>query len=258
MALGISTACFYPAPTEEALRMVAQTGAKVTEVFFNAPSELESGFLKELSRIKDDNGIRIRSVHPFTSFAEGYILFSQCERRFRDYREFYKRYYDAAAFLGADVVVLHGAKLPFTCAEQMYTGRLEMLMDDAAEFGVRLAQENVVNHNGQTPQLMSGLRDALGDKFRMVLDIKQAVRAGCSPYDFTDILADNICHVHISDYNGVSDCVPPGEGRFDFKKFFDTMKEKGYRGDYVIELYRSGFRDIGQLESSFNTLRDFA
>ena len=105
---------------------------------------------------------------------------------------------------------------------------------------------------------MSGLRDALGDKFRMVLDIKQAVRAGCSPYDFTDILADNICHVHISDYNGVSDCVPPGEGRFDFKKFFDTMKEKGYRGDYVIELYRSGFRDIGQLESSFNALRDFA
>lgn len=34
MSVGISTACFYPAATEEALRCVAEAGAKVTEVFF--------------------------------------------------------------------------------------------------------------------------------------------------------------------------------------------------------------------------------
>lgn len=33
MSVGISTACFYPAATEEALRCVAEAGAKVTEVF---------------------------------------------------------------------------------------------------------------------------------------------------------------------------------------------------------------------------------
>lgn len=44
MSVGISTACFYPAATEEALRCVAEAGAKVTEVFFNSPSELERIF----------------------------------------------------------------------------------------------------------------------------------------------------------------------------------------------------------------------
>lgn len=71
MSVGISTACFYPAATEEALRCVAEAGAKVTEVFFNSPSELEPDFLRRISSIASDSGIRIRSIHPFTSFAEG-------------------------------------------------------------------------------------------------------------------------------------------------------------------------------------------
>ena len=60
MSVGISTACFYPAATEEALRCVAEAGAKVTEVFFNSPSELEPDFLRRISSIASDNGIRIR------------------------------------------------------------------------------------------------------------------------------------------------------------------------------------------------------
>ena len=48
MSVGISTACFYPAATEEALRCVAEAGAKVTEVFFNSPSELEPDFLRHI------------------------------------------------------------------------------------------------------------------------------------------------------------------------------------------------------------------
>ena len=107
MSVGISTACFYPAATEEALHCVAEAGAKVTEVFFNSPSELEPDFLRRISSIASDSGIRIRSIHPFTSFAEGYILFSQYERRFDDYREFYKKYYAAASVIGAKIVVLH-------------------------------------------------------------------------------------------------------------------------------------------------------
>ncbi|MBQ2775403.1 MAG: sugar phosphate isomerase/epimerase [Clostridia bacterium] len=257
MALGISTACFYPVPTEEALLEVAKTGAKVTEVFFNSPSELEQSFLKELFKIKEENGIRVKSLHPFSSFAEGYKLFSHYERRFRDYREFYKRYYEAAAYLGADVVVLHGAKLPFEFTD-MYIQRFGIMVEDAEQFGVKLAQENVVHYYGQNPEMMDAIRGALGEKFHMVFDIKQSVRAGCSLYDFIDEFAKNICHIHISDYRSDHDCIPPGEGEFDFKKFFETMREKGYNGDYTIELYRSGFKDIDQLIKSFDSIKDFA
>lgn len=61
MSVGISTACFYPAATEEALHCVAEAGTKVTEVFFNSPSELEPDFLRRISSIASDSGIRIRS-----------------------------------------------------------------------------------------------------------------------------------------------------------------------------------------------------
>lgn len=55
MSVGISTACFYPAATEEALRCVAEAGAKVTEVFFNSPSELEPDFLRRICARRENS-----------------------------------------------------------------------------------------------------------------------------------------------------------------------------------------------------------
>lgn len=254
MSVGISTACFYPAPTEEALMSVAAAGAKVTEIFFNAPSELEPGFLRRLSSVASDNGVSVRSIHPFTSFAEGYILFSRCERRFRDYREFYKRYYEAAAFLGAKIVVLHGSKLPLNISAEEYADRLRLLVHDAAQRGIILAQENVVHYNGQSPELMRELKARLGDDFHMVLDIKQSRRAGADPIDFYREFSGDICHIHLSDHNRERDCIPPFEGEFDFRKLFGLMRSSGYGGDCVIELYRSGFETPKQLSRSLAKL----
>ena len=254
MSVGISTACFYPAATEEALHCVAEAGAKVTEVFFNSPSELEPDFLRRISSIASDSGIRIRSIHPFTSFAEGYILFSQYERRFDDYREFYKKYYAAASAIGAKIVVLHGAKLPVNISTDEYAERLSLLVRDAQEQGIILAQENVVHHNGQTPELMNELKARLGANFHMVLDIKQAYLAGVDPIEFFGEFSDNICHIHLSDHDENHKCMTPFDGKFDFAALFSLMKETGYSGDCVIELYRSGFERIDQLTDSMRRL----
>ena len=239
MSVGISTACFYPAATEEALRCVAEAGAKVTEVFFNSPSELEPDFLRRISSIASDSGIRLRSIHPFTSFAEGYILFSQYERRFDDYREFYKKYYAAAS---ANI------------STDEYAERLSLLVRDAQEQGIILAQENVVHHNGQTPELMNELKARLGANFHMVLDIKQAYLAGVDPIEFFREFSDNICHIHLSDHDENHKCMPPFDGKFDFAALFSLMKENKYSGDCVIELYRSGFERIDQLTDSMHML----
>lgn len=254
MSVGISTACFYPAATEEALRCVAEAGAKVTEVFFNSPSELEPVFLRRLSSIASDNGIRIRSLHPFTSFAEGYILFSQYVRRFGDYREFYKKYYAAASAIGAKIVVLHGAKLPMNIGTDEYAERLRLLVSDAREQGIILAQENVVHHNGQTPEFMNELKSRLGSDFHMVLDIKQAYLAGIDSIEFFREFSDNICHIHLSDHDESRKCIPPFDGTFDFAALFSLLKNSGYSGDCVIELYRSGFERTEQLTDSMRRL----
>ena len=70
MQFGISSSCFYPLETERSLELVAQAGAKTSEVFFNAPSELSGPLLRELCDIRDRYGMAISAVHTFMSFAE--------------------------------------------------------------------------------------------------------------------------------------------------------------------------------------------
>ncbi len=258
MSVGISTSCFYPESTEASLKSVIEAGAKVTEIFFNAPSELEKPFLTRLSELAEDNGVKITSIHPFTSFAEGYILFSKYRRRFEDYRNFYKKYYAAAAALGAKTVVLHGALQPRIIEIEEYAERLGLLMDDARQFGVTLAQENVVHHVGQTPQEMGELRRLVGDGFHMVLDIKQSYLAGVDPLEFFKCFAPCICHLHLSDHDSEHKCLPPFDGTFDFAALFSLMRESGYYGDAVIELYRSGFEKNEQLTKAMHELQRLA
>lgn len=48
--------------------------------------------------------------------------------------------------------------------------------------------------------------------------------------------------MHISDYTDEKDCVLPGRGKFDFKKaFIAQLRETGYDGDLVIEVYSDSF-----------------
>ena len=67
MLPGISTACLYPELTEKALKQLAKRGVAAVEIFFNAPSELEESYIRELAQMARDGGIRIVSNHPWGS-----------------------------------------------------------------------------------------------------------------------------------------------------------------------------------------------
>src|SRR5699024_2335222 len=83
---------------------------RLFEVFLNTFSEFTLDYLRQLRNVADAYGAEIKSVHPFTSGYEGFLLFSEYERRFEDSLEFYKQYFDAANCLGASIVVLHGQR----------------------------------------------------------------------------------------------------------------------------------------------------
>ncbi len=212
MEIGASSACFYPMETEKAFLNIAKLGFGCSEIFFNSPSELDAPFLKELKAISDTYSTAVTSLHPYTSFAEGYILFSSYKRRFYDGIELYKRYFEAAAELGAKYIVLHGAKQikKEICAEE-YAERFAALNETAKGFGCSVAHENVVNFVGQTPEFMKQMKSHIGDDFKMVLDIKQARRTGIDPLAFIEEMGSSIVHVHLSDFNNSCDCVPPSE-----------------------------------------------
>lgn len=246
MKVGISSSCFYPLETERSLRRVAEAGAKTTEIFFNTPSELRGEKLRELLAIRDHYGMTVSSVHPFQSFAEGYWLFSEYRRRYTDALEMYAPLFEAAAALGAKFAVFHGAK-KLVIDDTEYAERFFHLNERAKQFGVIAAHENVVHYVGETPTFMVRLHELLGDDFHMVLDLKQARRAGESPFAFLSQLKRRIIHLHVSDGTDTQDCLPPGEGVFDFPKLKAALDDLGYDGVMMIELYRDNFRHDAQL-----------
>ena len=256
MNLGVSTSCLYPMPTENALETLGKAGIKTCEIFLNSISETTPDFIKKLNEIRAEYGMDIVSVHPFSSFSETFMLFGNYERRYFDAREFYKKCFEMTALAGAVISVIHGMKLPGQIDKEEYFSRFRWLVEAGREFGVTVCQENVYSHFSQSPDFLCEMRNALGDDFKMVFDVKQAVRSGFEPFAFAEEFKNSICHIHLSDHNAQSDCVAPSKGVFDFRKLFDIMESSGYKGSGVIELYRAGFADEGELTESLEYLQN--
>ena len=243
MALGISTACFYPEYTENALRFLGESGVKLVEIFFNAECELSSYFIGELNKIKNEYGMKICAVHPYSSAMEPYLLFSDYDRRFNDARKLYNRMFEAAAELGASFVTLHGDRPFGRLPVEGYCERYSYLFEDAEGFGVTLNQENVAGFRSAEADFLRDMAEILKDRVAFTLDIKQCIRAGYTPLEIIAAMGNGIKHVHISDHSAAGDCLLPGCGGFDFKNFFDFMAKNGYKGDYIVEVYNNAYSD---------------
>lgn len=251
MQIGASSACFYPLETEKAFLRLAKLGFTESEIFFNTASELEPSFIKELKAIRDAYAMNIISLHPYASFSEGYKFFSRYERRFFDGLENYKRYFEAAADLGAKYLVLHGSRGKTDIPKEEYAERFFKLNEEAKVFGCTVAHENVVDYSGATPEFMQFMKGQLGDSFKMVLDVKQARRAKVDPYEFIRIMGDDIVHVHLSDFSENCDCLPPSEkGLFDFERLFTELDKVGYNGKYIVELYSDNYNNETEILTS--------
>lgn len=253
---GVSSACFYPEETEKALITTGECGFHNAELFLNSHSELEDEYIDNIISIKEKYNLNIVSLHPFASFAESFYLFSNYERRYTDILPLYDKFFEVTARLGADFFVFHGAKIPGSISDDEYCKRFTHLIEMGKKYGVRVCQENVVHHRSESPEYLRMMKDKIGEDFNVVLDIKQAHRAGFTPYDFIDILGDSIVHIHISDRNGEKDCIPPLQGEFDFKKLFDKMNAIGYKGKYIIELYYWSYDDKDEIIRAYNELNN--
>lgn len=257
MSLGVSSSCYYPQNTEQALIALGQAGIKTTEIFFNSNFERTAPFVAELAKIQQYFGIDIVSLHPSLSFAEPYYFFSEYQRRFDEYREEFKLYYEAAATLGAKYLIMHGDRpcsLSKISAEE-YCRRFMLIAEDAQKQGVTLLQENVNKYRAASPMFIKKMRTLTDDNVNFCLDIKQAIRAGYTVNDIIDAMSGKICHVHISDHTAQRDCLLPKNGVFDFKEFFAKMKnEQNYNGNYMIEVYSNAYSSTKEIASSYEKL----
>lgn len=256
MKLGISNASLYPLETEQSLKLLGENGVKVTEIFFNSPSELQPQFIDELNHIRTHYGIEITSVHPCGSMGEPYFLFSGYERRYRDSFEYYKRYYHALRVLEGKTVVLHGDSLVGHVSMQEYCERLLEMNEEASKYGVCICHENVNRYRGATPENIKEIRRLTDDKIKFTLDIKQAVRDGCGVDAMYEAMRGNIINVHISDHTKEQDCLLPGKGEFDFESLFQKLSAHGYDGACLIEVYRNAYNEPDELFKAYEELKN--
>lgn len=252
MKTGISTGCLYPELTENSIKILTCMGFDRFEIFFNSFSELEPDYLDRLRYYLDSHSARVVSVHPFVSSFESFLLFSAYERRFIDGAAFYEMFYRAASRIGADKVVLHGLNTSYasSLSDKEYFRRYGIMQENALKYGVELLQENVNIFRSSRPEFISGMKEALPGKAAFVLDVKQALRAGVDPLSMADAMGDRLRHVHISDRNSEGMCVLPFAGNFDLNGFISGLAHRGYDGDLIIEVYRTGFDTLPQLMDS--------
>ena len=259
MEIGASTACFYPLETEKALKKLIGLGYKKAEIFFNTVSELETPFVSQMKKQADDGGMKILSVHPFSSNLENNCIFGEYQRRYDDFIGLYKRHCCAAAELGAKYLVIHGAyaMLKRPLPEEHYFERFASLIEIGKREGITICQENVVRFRSQSVDFLKRMKAYLGEDFNMVFDVKQAIRSGYDPLFVAEEMKDSIVHVHLSDNSPQADCMPPGTGEFDFKKLFSILDGTNYKGAYVIEIYSRGYdveKELSLSKSFFDNM----
>lgn len=256
MKAGISTACLYPMLLEDAFTALLQLEFHEFELFINTFSEMKPDFVRELRRKMEDTGSHIKSLHPFTSGYESFLLFSDYERRFLDGLEFYKRYFEVCNLLGADILVLHGKRniKRSPAADELFFKRYSRLYRVGQSFGVTVAQENVNQFLSNDADLILKMKQYCGKDCAFVLDIKQAVRGGKDPFEVCSAMGDKIVHVHMNDNKPSSDCLLPGSGTMDYPALMQMLKGFHFDGDLIIEVYRKNFNQVKELLSAKRTL----
>lgn len=250
MAIGASSSCFYPLETKDSLEKIGKLGIHTAEIFFNADSELEKGYLEELKSIMSFYDITVSSIHPFTSACESFFFFSRYKKRFYEMAEYYKKFYNAANKLGAKHLVIHGARFPCEVSDEEYFERFAYLIFDAKKSGVNVIQENVWSTCGGNPEFLRRMKAFLGDDFMFNFDIKQMKKCGFEMSDFLPCFSSSIMNIHVSDNREGETCLPPGEGTFDFEKLFNEMKKVNYQGNYIVELYSHNFKEAEDIKKS--------
>ncbi len=255
--IGISSACFYPNETIDSVKICTELGFSNVEIFMNSFSELEKPYLTRLKQLCTSNQVKVTSIHPFTSGYEYMLFFSAYEKRAADSCGMYRKYFSAAAELGADFVVFHGDSMraPFIGLER-YTEVYAMLAETAKSEGVTLAQENVSAAHSGSAEFIASLRKNLPD-ISFVLDIKQVLRAGQTPEAMIGAMGDRIKHIHINDwcFNGgegrEDSCRLPGAGELDLGGIVKMIEDTGYDGRYMIEVYRKNFTELSDITAAF-------
>jgi sugar phosphate isomerase/epimerase len=254
MKLGLSSLLFVRGKLEEALPLLQELGYECLEVIYEVPHfslrwEEDRERLRELGR-----ELREREVEPsvHTPFLDLNPV-SHHPEVFELNRRLAERGMEACRLLGGEIVVVHTGTCRVPTPEFLQRARerclslLRSLAGRAGELGVKLAVENGSSPHSpfSTPEELRGVVEEVGagiaydvghanlrerEEGRR-LDVRSQVRA----------MGKSLLHVHVHDNRGKDDDhLVPGEGEIDFGALSGALRELGYGGMLIAELWNPG------------------
>ncbi len=257
MEIGVSTASLFMRKyNEDALPLLDELDARTTEIFFESFSEYTEEYGRFLkSRL---GNLKVHSVHVVTMNYET-ELFSKNERAYSDSVKLFKSVLSSAKILGAKNYTMHGkARIRKSAIYDDYGfigQRLAELSRVSREYGVSVCLENVswayCNRAGYYSEVKKYAPD-----LRATLDIKQARASGYNYADYIAEMGGDINTVHLSDVDGNGAIVLPGKGIFDFSELFKRLKDVGFTGDMLIEVYKDNYGETAEIKDSLDYLRE--
>lgn len=258
MYVGVSTASlFLRENNEDALPLLESLGVKAVEVFLTSFSEYGYPFAELLKERKGN--LFVNSVHDLNTQFEPQ-LFNANPRVKGDAYAWLGKVMESASALGAPYYTFHGtarmkraARLEGADNFPKIIAGFQEISDFCNRYGVKLCLENVEWATYNRPGVFSRIAaevPALGG----VLDVKQA-RISEYPYEaYLTEMGARIAHVHVSDVNQDGKICLPGKGVFDFDTLVKRLKDVGFDGALMIEVYTGDYKNAEELKRSCDFL----
>ncbi len=257
MECGVSTASLFMRElNEDALTILKGLGIKTTEIFLATFSEYTEEFARIL--VERRGQMKVNSVHLLNTQFEPQ-LFGTHPRARADAYQILHTAMRAAQILGAKNYTFHAiTRLKKNSAPSDF-GKLaadfDSILQTCEAYGVQLCLENVhwalYNEPGIFQKIAAGC-----EKLRGVLDVKQARLSGYPYGMYIRDMEGKISHVHLSDVDECGKICLPGKGIFDFEECLRRLKDAGFDGALLIEVYARDYETYDQLKQSCNYLEE--
>jgi len=244
---GISSWIVTHSTAGEAAEQLAAAGFKEVELSADA-CMLMQAWEKEPSKIcarLSAAGIGVPSVH---SAGSGRRLDVEDEEARKDSIQANIEYFARMKDCGVPEIVIHATSsadvsTPQKRAESKMRSveSLKALAERAADYGVRMAVENIgrMERPGSSMAELLEMIDGLGDHVGLCFDIGHAEQAGLDLVNElrTAARAGKLFSLHIHDVKPEGkDHFIPGEGRIDFDLFIRELNIAGFVGGRMLEI----------------------
>ena len=259
MQTGISTASlFLRYDTEEALQILQSKGVLTSEIFLESYSEYNKRFGKILKKKKGK--MEVNSIHTLTTQFEPQ-LYSVNERAKSDSFKILEGVLSAGKVLGAKNYTFHGGarikRTPLVLDFDRIGTITQQIIDKCKKYGINLAYENVhwsyYNYIGFYKELKKRT-----EGLKATLDIKQARQSGIDHELFLEEMGEDIVTVHLSDIDENGKMCLPGKGLTDFNRLFSKLKDVGFDGALILEVYKNDYETLDQLLESYDYVGNLA